>query len=79
VADLIRHLIPNTMGPILVTVTMLIPSAIFMEAILGFIGLGLPAPMASLGTMCNMRLKRCASPLISVPASAGDLHRDVCI
>lgn len=50
---LLRHLIPNAMGPILVTVTMLIPSAIFMEAFLGFIGLGLPAPMASLGTMCN--------------------------
>lgn len=50
---LIRHLIPNAMGPILVTATMLIPSAIFMEAFLSFIGLGIPAPNASLGTMCN--------------------------
>lgn len=50
---LTRHLIPNAMGPILVTVTMLIPSAIFMEAFLSFIGLGVAAPMASLGTMCN--------------------------
>lgn len=50
---LMRHLIPNSMGPILVTVTMLIPSAIFMEAFLSFIGLGVAAPMASLGTMCN--------------------------
>ena len=50
---LTRHLIPNAMGPILVTVTMLIPSAIFMEAFLSFIGLGVSAPMASLGTMCN--------------------------
>ena len=50
---LLRHLIPNAMGPILVTATMLIPSAIFMEAFLSFIGLGIPAPMASLGTMCN--------------------------
>ena len=41
------------MGPILVTLTMLIPSAIFMEAFLSFIGLGLTAPLASLGTMCN--------------------------
>lgn len=48
-----RHLIPNAMGPILVTMTMLIPSAIFMEAFLSFIGLGLAAPLASLGTMCS--------------------------
>ena len=50
---LLRHLIPNAMGPILVTVTMLIPSAIFMEAFMSFIGIGISPPMASLGTMCN--------------------------
>lgn len=50
---LTKHLIPNSMGPILVTVTMLIPSAIFMEAFMSFIGIGIAAPMASLGTMCN--------------------------
>ena len=48
-----RHLVPNAMGPILVTATMLIPSAIFMEAFLGYLGIGLKAPLASLGTMCN--------------------------
>lgn len=50
---LFNHLIPNAMGPILVTVTMLIPSAIFMEAFMSFIGIGISPPMASLGTMCN--------------------------
>ncbi len=50
---LLRHLVPNAMGPILVTVTMLIPSAIFMEAFMSFIGIGISPPMASLGTMCN--------------------------
>ena len=50
---LFRHLIPNVMGPILVTATMQIPSAIFIEAFLSFIGLGIAPPMASLGTMCN--------------------------
>lgn len=50
---LFEHLIPNAMGSILVTVTMLIPSAIFMEAFLGYLGIGLQPPMASLGTMCN--------------------------
>ena len=50
---LLKHLIPNAMGSILVTATMLIPSAIFMEAFLGYLGIGLRPPLASLGTMCN--------------------------
>lgn len=50
---LIRHLIPNAMGPIIVTMTMMIPRAIFTEAFLSFIGLGVSAPMASWGTLCN--------------------------
>ena len=50
---LLQHLIPNAMGSILVTATMLIPSAIFMEAFLGYLGIGLRPPLASLGTMCN--------------------------
>ena len=50
---LMQHLIPNAMGSILVTVTMLIPSAIFMEAFLSYLGIGLRPPLASLGTMCN--------------------------
>lgn len=50
---LFQHLIPNAMGSILVTATMLIPSAIFMEAFLGYLGIGLQPPLASLGTMCN--------------------------
>lgn len=48
---LLRHLIPNAMGPIIVTTTMLIPTAIFLEAFLSFIGLGIQAPMASWGTL----------------------------
>jgi oligopeptide transport system permease protein len=50
---LLRHLIPNAVGPIIVTAAMLIPSAIFVEAFMSFIGLGVSAPMASWGTMCN--------------------------
>ena len=50
---LFDHLIPNALGSILVTITMLIPSAIFMEAFLGYLGIGLQPPLASLGTMCN--------------------------
>ena len=48
-----KHIIPNTMGPILVNVTLAIPRAIFAEATLGFLSLGLQAPKSSLGTLAN--------------------------
>lgn len=50
---ILRHLIPNCVGSIIVTMTLLIPSAIFTEAFLSFIGLGLVPPLASLGTLAN--------------------------
>jgi len=46
-------LIPNAMGPIIVTATLNIPQAIFTEAFLSFIGLGVNAPMASWGVLAN--------------------------
>lgn len=48
-----RHLIPNALGPIIVSLTMMIPTAIFTEAFLSFIGIGISAPQASWGTMAN--------------------------
>ncbi|MDM8156780.1 ABC transporter permease [Amedibacillus dolichus] len=50
---LFKHLIINSMGPIIVSVTLLVPSAIFNEAFLGFLGIGVPAPNASWGTLAN--------------------------
>ncbi|AIF53091.1 ABC transporter permease [Pelosinus sp. UFO1] len=50
---LLRHLIPNTMGPIIITMTLAIPTAIFTEAFLSFIGLGVSAPMASWGVLAS--------------------------
>lgn len=50
---LTRHLLPNTVGPILVTLTMLIPSAIFIESFMSFIGLGVTPPEASWGTLTS--------------------------
>lgn len=50
---LFKHLIPNAMGPIIVTMTLTIPTAIFAEAFLSFLGLGIQAPMASWGTMAS--------------------------
>ena len=48
-----KHLIPNAMGSILITVTLTVPTAIFTEAFLSFLGLGVQAPIASWGTMAS--------------------------
>ncbi|QKE73496.1 ABC transporter permease [Arthrobacter citreus] len=48
-----KHLIPNIMGPIIVMMMFTIPSAIFSEAFLSFIGLGIAPPKASLGSLVS--------------------------
>ena len=50
---LFKHLIPNSMGVIIVSLSLSIPDAIFTEAFLSFIGLGVSAPMASWGVLCS--------------------------
>ena len=50
---LTKHLIPNTIGLIIINAMFTIPNAIFFEAFLSFIGLGLQAPDTSLGTLIN--------------------------
>ena len=47
------HLLPNSLGPIIITLTLSIPEAIFTEAFLSFIGLGVSAPMASWGVLAS--------------------------
>lgn len=47
------HFLPNAWEPIIVTMTATIPAAIFTEAFLSFLGLGIQAPIASWGTMAN--------------------------
>jgi oligopeptide transport system permease protein len=54
---IIRHIIPNTMGVILVTLTFAVPAAIFTEAFLSFIGMGVAPPTPSWGSMCNEGVK----------------------
>ena len=46
-----RHLLPNALGPVIVAATFGVPAAIFAEAALSFIGLGLPPPTASWGRL----------------------------
>lgn len=52
-----RHMIPNTLGVILVTLTFAVPNAIFIEAFLSFIGMGVSPPTPSWGSMCNEGIK----------------------
>lgn len=54
---ILKHLIPNALGAILVTMTLTVPTAIFTEAFLSFLGLGVPAPNASWGTMASEGIK----------------------
>lgn len=48
------HLIPNTLGIVIVSMTMGVPSAIFQEAYLSFIGLGIAPPIPSWGQLANL-------------------------
>ena len=50
---ILRHMIPNTLGVILVTITFAVPTVIFVEAFLSFIGMGVAPPTPSWGSMCN--------------------------
>jgi oligopeptide transport system permease protein len=49
----LRHMLPNVMGVLLVSLTFAIPTAIFIEAFLSFIGMGVVPPTPSWGSMCN--------------------------
>jgi oligopeptide transport system permease protein len=48
-----RHMLPNTLGPVVVAVVFGIPLAIFAEAVLGFVGIGVEPPTASLGVLIS--------------------------
>lgn len=50
---LFKHLVTNSIGPIIVNTTLMVPSAIFTEAFLSFVGIGISIPQASWGTMAN--------------------------
>jgi oligopeptide transport system permease protein len=46
-----RHLVPNTIGPVIVYATLTVPSVMLQEAFLSFLGLGVQAPLASWGSL----------------------------
>ncbi|MGD6817637.1 oligopeptide ABC transporter permease [Metabacillus sp. 84] len=67
---MIKHLLPNLVGVIIINTMFTIPSAIFFEAFLSFIGLGLKDPLASLGTLIDdgYRTMRLHPHLLIYPA-----------
>lgn len=67
---ILRHLIPNSIGTIIVTTLFEVPNAIFLEAWLAFVGLGISAPMSSLGSLANSALSSMQSTpyLLFAPA-----------
>ena len=69
---LTKHLLPNSIGPIIVTLTMLIPSAIFIESFMSFIGLGVTPPLASWGSLTSEAVEtlRAYPPQLFFPAAA---------
>lgn len=67
-----KHLVPNTVSVIVIQIMFAIPSAIFTEAFLSFIGVGLAAPEASLGVLINdgYKMLRAAPYMLILPALA---------
>ena len=53
VGILTRHIVPNTLGPVVVFVTLLVPKAILLESLLSFLGLGVQDPLTSLGLLIS--------------------------
>lgn len=49
-----RHILPNILGQQVVNISSAIPAAIFLEAYLSFIGLGIKSPMTSWGQLCQV-------------------------
>lgn len=52
-AILFRHIVPNTLGPVIVYTTLTVPAVILQEAFLSFLGLGVQPPNASWGTLVS--------------------------
>jgi oligopeptide transport system permease protein len=67
-----RHILPNALGPIVVQATYLVPAAIIFEAFLSLLGLGVPPPAPSWGSMASEGYKaiQLAPHIVLVPCAA---------
>jgi len=55
-----RHIVPNTLGPVIVYATLTVPTVMLTEAFLSFLGLGVQAPLASWGSLASEGIKNIA-------------------
>lgn len=67
---MLKHLVPNAMGPVIVSFTFSMSSAMILEASLSYLGIGIQPPGASLGSMINRSMStwRTWPHLIAIPA-----------
>ncbi len=70
-AIVVRHIVPNLAGVVVVYMTLTIPQAILVESFLSFLGLGIQEPQTSLGTLVNdgIRQMERAPWMLAIPAS----------
>jgi len=70
-AILVRHLLPNLLGPVLVYATLTVPQMILFESFLSFLGLGVQEPQASLGNLIYVGAQEMQSApwMLIVPAT----------
>src|SRR5881296_4194206 len=57
---ILRHLIPNALGPVIVYATLTVPGVMLLEAFLSYLGLGVQAPFASWGSLAADGVKNIA-------------------
>ena len=67
-----RHIIPNTLGPVIIYMTLLVPKVILLESFLSFLGLGVQEPLTSLGVLISegARNMRGAAYMLLYPSLA---------
>ena len=59
---LLRHIIPNLLGPVVIYMTLLVPQVIILESFLSFLGLGVQEPMTSWGVLIRPAPRTSAPP-----------------
>jgi len=71
-AILLRHIVPNVLGPVAVYATLIVPQMILFESFLSFLGLGVQEPQASLGNLIFAGAQEMESApwMLLVPATA---------
>ena len=69
---IIRHLVPNTLGPVIVYATLTVPSVMLLESFLSFLGLGVQPPTPSWGSILSVG---CRGSILSVRADGAVLNR----